>query len=199
MYSLPRFALPVGGRKAVWVEQPGSLMVRARRGSGKTAVLKTLAVTARERRWMVEVLTANPSEWERWQMLGWYETASVRRAHALARLVEQRRYGREGGTPILLVIDHLDHIAMWDEEARAALCWLAQRGHEGQLMVAAAWDGAHSRATWWRRTWSGIWGEPVTYLADAFSARCAMTAEMWMPRRQRWMLDTGLVRQTMEV
>ncbi len=135
--------------------RPGSLLVMADRFSGKTTLLKTLAVSlARQNKpedVRFVVISAKPDEWaEEEARYGAHfmnitsnvESAAVDLIYHLGDLVEGRQNGGHVGTAYVLLFDGMDTLPHMDFDLRANFEWLVRFGARQQVWTVASLDPA---------------------------------------------------------
>jgi len=124
-------------------QSPGSILISGDQGCGKTHLLKSISEAAIQYNtsWQVNlvVITSKPEDWDGLrQSSDWtdyclgFEPSYERRAEELvsriARMVEERRFARQHGPTILLIIDNLEKLVNWDSESRDHLEWILKKG-----------------------------------------------------------------------
>ncbi len=130
----------------------GSILLVGDGGSGKTRLLASMVQSAclltPPRALRTAGITNSQLEWQRaatsshhykWASTRGLEPAAI--IHELARVCEQRRYGREGGNTLLLVIDELsDLLENLDMETIDLLTWLVRHGPDSSVWTLATLD-----------------------------------------------------------
>jgi len=135
--------------------RPASLLVLADRFSGKTSLLKTLAVSlARQNRpedVRFVVISAKPDEWAEEEarysahfmnITSNIESAAVDLIYHLGDLVEGRQKGGRVGTAYVLLFDGIDTLPHMDFDLRANFEWLVRFGARQQVWTVATLDPA---------------------------------------------------------
>lgn len=171
----------LGTRTPLTVEGAGSLVVV---GRGALALVRHAA-------WQVRgadvVALAGDDGWPG-EVYSFYSAEGVDAVYDLAVLAEQRRYGRQAGKPVLLVLAGLELAGLWDAEGREALLWLVRNGVQGGVHVLAAYDAQRRvrRQSGWERLFG--WRQ-VGPTAQVIAGACAMHARAdWFGR---WSLCAG--------
>lgn len=135
--------------------RPASLLILADRFSGKTSLLKTLAVSlARQNKpedVRFVVISAKPDEWAEEEarysahfmnIASNIESAAVDLIYHLGDLVEGRQKGGRIGTAYVLLFDGMDTLPHMDFDLRANFEWLVRFGARQQIWTAATLDPA---------------------------------------------------------
>ncbi len=137
----------------------GSLLLLGDRLSGKTRLLGSMVQSAcsttPRRELRIAGISSSQLEWQhaassahtyKWTSTRGIEASAI--IHELARVCEQRRFGRENGPTLLLVIDELSELLEnLDAQTVELLTWLARSGPAQRTWVLAALDsGCQSSA-----------------------------------------------------
>ncbi len=129
---------------------PGSLLLIGDRGAGKTQLLRTmmsslgLLNTPRQARAaLISTDTTSLAEAVALpnciKAVPGYSDEAIRLVEGLVELAEQRRQGRQAGPAVLLLIDDLLALLnTLDDSFTGLLGWLAHRGPESRIWLAAA-------------------------------------------------------------
>ena len=136
---------------------PGSLLICGDAGCGKTGLLKTILESAMllssPYQLHTVVLSTAPEEWEGLRATydrryfealdSSYSDEAVHWIHQLTIRTEQRRYGRELGTVVLLLIDDLAQVLRMDAEVRQGLAWMLREGAATRIWTVATLNSQH--------------------------------------------------------
>jgi hypothetical protein len=136
---------------------PGSLLICGDAGCGKTALLKTMLESAillsSPYQLRSVVLSTVPEEWEvlratydRRYFEAVHSSYSDDAVHWIKQLMirtEQRRYGRELGAVVLLLIDDLEQVLRMDAEVRDGLLWMIREGAANKIWTVATLNSHH--------------------------------------------------------
>lgn len=136
--------------------RPGSLLITAEQGMGKTSLLKTittsLALLNRPEQVRFAVISTRPAEWMEMntRFPGYFMniiSSQVKEVgdviYHLCDLVEARQNGMHTGTTYLLLFDGLEATASMEEDLRANFEWLVRCGASLRIWTVAALDSAH--------------------------------------------------------
>jgi len=135
--------------------RPASLLVMADRFSGKTALLKTLAVSLARHNKPEDVrfvvISAKPDEWAEEEarysahfmnISSNIENTATDLIYHLGDLVEGRQNGGRVGTAYVLLFDGMDTLPHMDFDLRANFEWLVRFGARQQVWTVATLDPA---------------------------------------------------------
>ncbi len=138
-------------------DSPGSLLICGDSGCGKTHLLQTMLESAMmlssPHQLRAVVLSTKPEDWQGLQATydrryfeaveSSYSDEAVRKLDQLMIRAEQRRYGRELGAVILLLIDDLAQVLKMNQETRSGLAWLLREGAATRVWTVATLDSQH--------------------------------------------------------